>query len=67
MDALAGRCGGCQRLEQRFGEWCIADFDPAIVLNRLIPHGDALRTPLVEYAKIILPFLLCGLASVFCP
>jgi glutathione S-transferase len=33
-----------------FGEWCIADLDLAIMLNRLILHGDQVPERLVEYA-----------------
>jgi glutathione S-transferase len=34
-----------------FGEWCIADLDLSIMLNRLILHGDVVPSPLVEYAN----------------
>ncbi len=33
-----------------FGEWCIADTDLAIMLNRLALHGDALPAKLADYA-----------------
>jgi glutathione S-transferase len=33
-----------------FGEWCIADLDLAIMLNRLILHEDQVPERLVEYA-----------------
>ncbi|WP_050469735.1 glutathione transferase [Herbaspirillum chlorophenolicum] len=34
-----------------FGEWCIADTDLAVMLNRLALHGDPLPEPLQQYAK----------------
>ncbi|MBP0598440.1 glutathione transferase [Herbaspirillum sp. LeCh32-8] len=34
-----------------FGEWCIADTDLAVMLNRLALHGDALPEELQRYAK----------------
>lgn len=33
-----------------FGEWCIADADLALMLNRLVMHGDAVPERLVNYA-----------------
>ncbi|WP_417643537.1 glutathione transferase [Enterobacter kobei] len=33
-----------------FGEWCIADADLALMLNRLVLNGDAVPESLVEYA-----------------
>ena len=33
-----------------FGSWCIADVDVAMMLNRLILHGDAVPERLVTYA-----------------
>ncbi|EGQ5282621.1 TPA: glutathione transferase [Enterobacter hormaechei] len=33
-----------------FGEWCIADTDLALMLNRLILNGDAVPQLLVDYA-----------------
>lgn len=33
-----------------FGEWCIADADLALMLNRLVMHGDTVPELLVEYA-----------------
>lgn len=33
-----------------FGEWCIADTDLALMLNRLVLNGDAVPDALVEYA-----------------
>lgn len=33
-----------------FGEWCIADTDLALMLNRLILNGDDVPEPLQEYA-----------------
>jgi glutathione S-transferase len=34
-----------------FGAWCIADTDLALMLNRLVLHGDYLPNRLAEYAK----------------
>lgn len=34
-----------------FGEWCIADTDLALMLNRLVLNGDAVPDALVEYAS----------------
>lgn len=34
-----------------FGEWCIADVDLAVMLNRLILNGDSVPTELVAYAR----------------
>jgi len=34
-----------------FGEWCIADVDLALMLNRLVLNGDAVPQPLANYAK----------------
>ncbi|MFJ3044219.1 glutathione transferase [Herbaspirillum chlorophenolicum] len=34
-----------------FGEWCIADTDLAVMLNRLALHGDPLPEALQQYAK----------------
>jgi glutathione S-transferase len=39
------------RSDDLFGEWCIADLDLAIMLNRLILHGDPVPSPLVAYAN----------------
>ncbi|RKT21243.1 glutathione S-transferase [Paraburkholderia sp. RAU2J] len=33
-----------------FGNWCIADTDLALMLNRLIMHGDQVPARLVDYA-----------------
>lgn len=33
-----------------FGEWCLADTDLALMLNRLVLNGDAVPAPLAEYA-----------------
>ncbi|MGL5697873.1 MAG: glutathione transferase [Kluyvera sp.] len=33
-----------------FGEWCIADTDLALMLNRLVLHGDDVPEPLADYA-----------------
>ena len=34
-----------------FGQWCIADTDLAMMLNRLAMHGDALPESLTRYAQ----------------
>jgi glutathione S-transferase len=34
-----------------FGEWCIADTDLAVLLNRLVMNGDKVPEKLAEYAK----------------
>jgi glutathione S-transferase len=34
-----------------FGEWCIADTDVALMLNRLIHNGDPVPARLVDYAR----------------
>ena len=39
------------RSDNLFGEWCIADLDLAIMLNRLILHGDPIPSPLAAYAN----------------
>lgn len=33
-----------------FGEWCLADTDLALMLNRLVLNGDDVPEPLAEYA-----------------
>lgn len=33
-----------------FGEWCIADSDLALMINRLVLQGDEVPEPLAEYA-----------------
>ena len=33
------------------GEWCIADVDLALMLNRLVLHGDAVPVRLRDYAR----------------
>jgi glutathione S-transferase len=39
------------RSEYLFGEWSIADVDLAMMLQRLVSHGDAVPQRLVEYAN----------------
>ncbi|WP_241024537.1 glutathione transferase [Paraburkholderia sp. Ac-20340] len=34
-----------------FGEWCIADVDLALMLNRLVLNGDAVPEKLADYAR----------------
>jgi glutathione S-transferase len=46
-DALLGEAGS----ENLFGDWCIADMDLAMMLNRLIAHGDAVPPRLIGYAN----------------
>ncbi len=37
--------------ENLFGDWCIADVDLALMLNRLVLNGDTVPDRLAEYAK----------------
>lgn len=37
-------------MQNLFGEWCIADTDLALMINRLALHGDDVPAPLTEYA-----------------
>lgn len=37
--------------EHLFGEWCIADVDLALMLNRLVLNGDAVPGRLAAYAR----------------
>lgn len=37
--------------EHMFGEWCIADTDLAVMLNRLVQHGDEVPARLADYAR----------------
>jgi glutathione S-transferase len=39
------------RAENLFGDWSIADVDLAIMLQRLVAHGDAVPQRLVDYAS----------------
>lgn len=34
-----------------FGDWCIADTDLALMINRLALHGDTVPAPLAAYAR----------------
>ena len=34
-----------------FGAWCIADVDLAMMLQRLVQHGDPVPAPLERYAR----------------
>lgn len=47
--ALAGNLLD-QGKQNLFGEWCIADTDLALMLNRLVLNGDAVPDALAEYA-----------------
>jgi glutathione S-transferase len=38
------------RTDNLFGEWCIADVDLAMMLQRLVAHGDPVPQRLVDYA-----------------
>jgi glutathione S-transferase len=40
------------RTDSLFGQWSIADVDLAMMLQRLVAHGDAVPEPLVEYANL---------------
>jgi glutathione S-transferase len=37
--------------ENLFGSWCIADVDLALMLNRLVMHGDSVPEHLASYAQ----------------
>ena len=37
--------------EHLFGQWCIADVDLALMLNRLVLNGDAVPARLADYAR----------------
>jgi glutathione S-transferase len=37
--------------EYLFGQWCIADVDLALMLNRLVMNGDKVPARLIAYAK----------------
>jgi glutathione S-transferase len=37
--------------ENLFGDWCIADTDLALMLNRLAMHEDVMPDRLAEYAR----------------
>jgi glutathione S-transferase len=39
------------RTDHLFGEWCIADVDLAMMLQRLVAHGDQVPQQLVNYAN----------------
>jgi glutathione S-transferase len=39
------------RTTNLFGEWSIADVDLAMMLQRLVTHGDKIPAPLVDYAN----------------
>jgi glutathione S-transferase len=39
------------RTDYLFGEWCIADVDLAMMLQRLVAHGDPVPQRLVDYAN----------------
>jgi glutathione S-transferase len=39
------------RTENLFGDWSIADVDLAMMLQRLVAHGDAVRPRLIDYAN----------------
>jgi glutathione S-transferase len=45
-DALVGNASG-----NLFNEWCIADADLAMMLNRLVHNGDAVPEKLVRYVR----------------
>lgn len=47
--ALAGELLGHDK-PNLFGEWCIADADLALMINRLAMHGDAVPERLADYA-----------------
>lgn len=37
--------------ENLFGQWCVADVDPALMLNRLVLNGDPVPERLAAYAR----------------
>ena len=39
------------RTDSLFGQWSIADVDLAMMLQRLVAHGDPVPQPLVDYAN----------------
>lgn len=39
------------RSDSLFGEWCIADVDLAMMLQRLVTHGDPVPQKLADYAN----------------
>ena len=39
------------RTDYLFGEWCIADVDLAMMLQRLVAHGDQVPRQLADYAN----------------
>ncbi|MBJ3814420.1 glutathione transferase [Shimwellia pseudoproteus] len=41
----------CGERRNLFGEWCIADTDLAMMINRLAMHGDPLPPLLADYAE----------------
>lgn len=34
-----------------FGDWCLADLDLAVMLNRLVMNGDPVPEKLADYAR----------------
>lgn len=48
---VAGAQGLLQGRDKLFGQWCIADTDLAMMLNRLAMHGDQLPESLRHYAQ----------------
>ncbi|MFZ6656063.1 glutathione transferase [Undibacterium sp. TJN19] len=40
-----------QDAENLFGEWTVADLDLALMLNRLVMHGDAVPERLAQFAR----------------
>jgi glutathione S-transferase len=40
------------RTDSLFGRWSIADVDLAMMLQRLVAHGDSVPEPLAEYANL---------------
>ena len=40
------------RTDSLFGQWSIADVDLAMMLQRLVAHGDSVPEPLIDYANL---------------
>ena len=40
------------RTDSLFGQWSIADVDLAMMLQRLVAHGDSVPEPLINYANL---------------
>ncbi|MFL9924658.1 glutathione transferase [Herbaspirillum lusitanum] len=52
VSACDGLLGNVRNGDNLFGEWCIADTDLALMINRLALHGDALPETMLRYAQL---------------